>query len=107
MALLLKTALPELAEEIRKLLVAVREHELAKQVDGLSIVDRCRCNDTFCASFYTQSKPQGSYPPGHQTIDLDAEEGMILVDVVAGSIAHVEILNRDEVRSALLSVLPD
>jgi hypothetical protein len=37
---------------------------------------------------------------------LDAAEGMLLVDVVTGKIAHVEILNRVDVRRKLLEALP-
>jgi hypothetical protein len=39
-------------------------------------------------------------------MDLDAAEGMLLVDVVAGKIAHVEVPTRAEVRRNLLASLP-
>jgi len=39
-------------------------------------------------------------------MDLDAAEGMLLLDVVNGTIAHVEILNREEVRQKLITALP-
>jgi hypothetical protein len=39
-------------------------------------------------------------------MDLDAAEGMLLVDAVGGKIAHVEILNRVDVRRKLLAVFP-
>jgi len=75
-------------------------------VPGLSIVDRCRCGDDFCASFYTLPKPDGNYGSGHDCFDLDAEKGMIVLDVVNGCIAHVEVLNRDDVRRELIAALP-
>jgi hypothetical protein len=39
-------------------------------------------------------------------MDLDAAEGMLLVDVIAGKIAHIEVLNRADVRRDLLAALP-
>jgi len=82
------------------------EAELAAQVPKLTIADRCRCGDDFCSSFYTQPKPKGPYGPGHRCLDLDAPEGMLLIDVVEGKIAHVEVLNRDDVRRKLRVAVP-
>ena len=104
--MLLKDALPELAKELEGLLVAKNEAGLAAQVPALRIVERCRCRDDFCTSFYTQRKPQGSYGPGHSTVPLDPAEGMINVDVVDGVIVHVEVLYRPDVREKLVAVLP-
>jgi hypothetical protein len=98
--------LPELAAELRTLLEASNHRELADQVVGLIIFDRCRCGDSFCASFYTQPKPDGAYVGDHNTIDLDAKEGMILLDAVNAQIAHVEVLYRDEIREILSSRIP-
>jgi hypothetical protein len=39
-------------------------------------------------------------------MDLDADEGMVLLDVVAGTIAHVEILHRDDIRRKLTAQIP-
>ena len=97
---------PSLAKEVTTLLSEQNEHELAAQVTDLTIVDRCRCGDDFCSSFYTLPKPEGHYGPGHRCMDLDAAEGMLVVDVVGGKIAHVEILNRVDVRRKLLAVFP-
>ena len=98
--------LPSLARELEQLLSNHGEAELAAQVSQLTIVDRCRCGDDFCSSFYTQPKPKGHYGPGHRCMDLDAAEGMLLIDIVEGKIAHVESLNRDDVRRKLLAALP-
>ncbi len=102
----LTDVLHTVADELRILLEAEGETELARQVAELSIVDRCRCGDDFCSTFYTQPKPKGSYPPGHRNVILEPERGMIIVDVVENMIMSVEILNRDEVRKELLALLP-
>ena len=104
--MLLTEIFPPLARELEQLLKNQGEVELAAQVSQLAIVDRCRCGDDFCSSFYTQPKPEGTYGPDHRCIDLDAAEGMLLLDVVKGKIAHVEVLNRNDIRRKLLAVLP-
>ena len=104
--MLLVDALPELALELQELLTEAGRAELASQIATLKIVDRCRCGDYFCASFYTQLKPNGRYGPGHDCLELEPAEGMLILDVVAGEIAHVELLNREGVRKRLLEVLP-
>jgi hypothetical protein len=98
--------LPSLALELEQLLKSQGEAELAAQVPQLAVVDRCRCGDDFCSSFYTQPKPEGHYGPRHRCLDLDAAERMLLVDVVEGKIAPVEVLNRVDVRHRLLAALP-
>jgi hypothetical protein len=103
---LLANALPELTLELERLLAKAGKPELVAQIPGLVILDRCRCEDDFCSSFYTQPKPEGRYGPGHDCMDLDADEGMVLLDVVTGTIAHVEILNRDDIRRKLIAQLP-
>jgi hypothetical protein len=103
---LLVDTLPELALELEQLLAKAGKPELAAQIPGLVIVDRCRCGDNFCSSFYTQPKPEGRWGPDHDCLDLDAEEGMVVLDVVAGTIAQVEVLNRDDVRTKLIAQLP-
>lgn len=102
----LAIALPSLAQELRMLLIEAEELELAAQVSGLEIVDRCRCGDDFCATFYTQPKPLGSYGSGHRNVALTPEKGWLILDVVDGQIMCVEVLYRDEIREALLAVAP-
>ena len=102
----LNEILPALAFELEQLFKNQGEPELAAQVSQLAIVDRCRCGDDFCSSFYTQPKPEGHDGPSHRCIDLDAAEGMLLVDVVARKIFYVEVLNRADVRRKLLAALP-
>ena len=102
----LTEALPAFERELNELLLARGEKELAGQTAKLAIVDRCRCGDGFCASFYTLPEPEGSYGPSLRCIDLDATEGTVIIDVVEGDIAHVEVLNRGEIRKLLLSLFP-
>ena len=104
--MLLTEIFPMLALELEQLLKKQGEVELAAQVPQLKVVDRCRCEDNFCSSFYTQPKPEGGYDPGHRCLDLDAAEGMLVLDVVAGTIAHVEVLNRYEIRQRLIAEFP-
>lgn len=104
--MLLKEVLPDFAVELEQLLSKEGETELVAQVSQLNIVDRCRCGDHFCASFYTQTKPEGAYGPGHRCIELEPSEGMLILDLLDGRIAHVEVLNRDEIRGKLSTALP-
>ena len=92
---------PTFAQELQQLLLDANEPDLAAQIHDLGIVDRCSCSDDFCASFYTQPKPKGSYGPGHNSLSLDPSEGMIIVDTMNGKVAQVEVLYRDELRKAL------
>lgn len=106
MPLLLKSTLPKLADELVELLNGSGREDLAAQIDRLSIVDRCRCGDDFCATFYTQKKPEGSYGPGHENVVLDPDNGMIILDVVNGEIACIEVLYRQDLRNELLRTVP-
>jgi hypothetical protein len=98
--------IPEFAAERRQLLEEQRESELVAQVPGLMIFDRCRCGDDFCAAIYTQPKPEGGFGPGHRNVRLMPEDGMLILDVVAGEIACIEILDRNDVRQKLQAALP-
>lgn len=104
--MLLTNNLPALAFELQNLLTKKGRLELAAQVRSLQIVDRCRCGDDFCASFYTQPKPSGSYGPRLECLELEPAEGMLILDIVEGVITHVEALYRESDRKTLLSLLP-
>jgi hypothetical protein len=103
--LLLAEVLPVFAAELQQLLEENGEPELAAQVPGLMIFDRCRCGDDFCATFYTKPKPRGSFGPGHRNVALQPDEGMLILDVVGDAIACVEVLYRGEVRQRLEEAL--
>jgi len=104
--MLLNNALPNLSPELTALLITAGESDLAAQIDSVEIVERCRCGDDFCASFYPAPKPAGAYGPGHRNVELEPEKGMIILDIVNERIMQVEVLYRDEVRSQLASLLP-
>ena len=100
------TTLPSLASELQSLLLEANEPELAAQILDLKIVDRCRCGDDFCGSFYAEPKPHGSYGPNHRNVALTPEEGWLILDVVAGKIMFVEVLYRREIRDVLVDAVP-
>jgi hypothetical protein len=95
----LADVLPVFATELRQLLEEQGEPELAAQVPGLKIFD-------FCSTFYTQPKPEGAYGPGHRNVALRPEDGMLILDVVGGEIACVEVLDRNDVKHKLNEILP-
>ncbi|MEQ1907104.1 MAG: hypothetical protein ABL888_23160, partial [Pirellulaceae bacterium] len=103
---LLTDAIPELARELEALLAKSGETNLAAQVQQLCIVDRCRCEDSFCATFYTAPRPNGAWGAGHRNISLDCETGMLVLDVVDDKITCVEVLDRNEIRQQLHKILP-
>jgi hypothetical protein len=102
----LKDALPDLARELETLLLKSGEPELAVQVPQLQIVDRCRCGDGFCATFYTVPRPHGPWGAGHRNISLACGRGMLILDVVDDKVTCVEVLDRDEIRKKLHEILP-
>jgi hypothetical protein len=103
---LFSEVLPELAEEVERLLLESDEKELVTQVPALRIVERCRCGDDFCSTFYVQPKPEGAYGPDHRNVVLDPPRGMLVLDVVGNKIACIEVLYRDDIREKLHSTFP-
>jgi hypothetical protein len=103
---LLVDIFPELSAELEQLLTVSGERALAEQISGLRFLDRCRCGDDFCATFYTQPEPKGSYGPGLRTVALEPATGHPIIDVVGGIVATVEVLYRDEIRQKLLKTFP-
>ncbi len=98
---------PELVEELKNLLEKEDEPLLVEQqISSLQIIDRCRCGDDFCATFYIVPKPKGAWGTGHETLSLDAEKGHLNVDIVNGKIVEVEVLYRNEIREKLLCYFP-
>ena len=97
---------PALAAEMTQRLTALGETDLADAVPALPLVDRCRCGDDFCATMYTEPKPEGAYGPTHRNIDLDAAVGWVILDVVEDRIVCVEVLYRDDIRQKLLTLFP-
>ncbi|MEZ5977717.1 MAG: hypothetical protein R3F34_05810 [Planctomycetota bacterium] len=103
---LLVDVLPDFALELQSLLVGEGEDSLAQSVPRLSIVDRCRCGDDFCSTFYTAPRPSGAYGPGLRNLDLPAREGMLILDVVDDEISGIEVLYRPEIQLVVHGLLP-
>jgi hypothetical protein len=98
--------LPEFAEELKILLLASKEPLLAAQVPDLVVARRCSCEDDFCATFYTKYEPSMRPYRDARCLELEPKEGMIILDVVCGLIAKVEVLYRDDVRRRLRAIFP-
>jgi hypothetical protein len=104
---LLTEALPQFASELERSLRRDGERALADQIGALRLVDRCHCEDDFCGMFYTAPKPSGPWRDlgQHENVEVNAESGMVVLDLVDGHIMAVEVLYRDDVRDALHAVL--
>ena len=95
---------PDFANELKDLLAG--EPDLAATVDGLQLVDKCRCGDDFCSSFYTLPPPNGAWGRGHENVVLEPQNGMIILDVIDRRIGMVEVLYRADVREVLEKLIP-
>lgn len=106
MSFKLSDQFPELVSELAMLLSNSNEEQLAETVSALTVVDRCRCGDSFCAMMYTAARPEGSYGPKHRNVALDPEKGMLILDILDERIVGIEILYRDEIRNRLSVLMP-
>jgi hypothetical protein len=97
---LLREVYPDLCDELTSLLIAEGHIDLGNCVRDLRIFASCRCNDDFCQSFYTAPPPDGAYGPGHRNVPLLPDQGMLVLDVVDGSIKYVEVLDHAPLRDA-------
>ena len=104
MSLLLQDALPDLTDELARLLRKNNENDLVKQIPRLRLVDRCRCGDDFCATLYTAPKPKGAYGPNHESISLNPSSGQLILDLLERKIVCIEILFREDFRSRVLQL---
>jgi hypothetical protein len=87
---------PVLAQQLHRALISADEDELATQVNELRIVEMCGCGDDFCQSFYTEPPPSGAFPEGSYNVSCGEPgwEGYLILDIVGGQIAYVEVLDR-------------
>jgi hypothetical protein len=92
---------PPFAAELEELCRQEGHDDLAGQVAALPVVARCKCGQGNCAHFYTAPPPRGAYGPGHSNVVLPADRGLVVLDLVNGRIAAVEVLDRPEVKRAL------
>jgi hypothetical protein len=105
-SLILGKVLPELTKELEGLLTSNGELGLAVQVQSLALVDRCRCDSDSCATFYCVPKPKGAWGSNHRNVLLDTKEGLTVVDVLDEKIVCIELLDRADIRSKVLKLLP-
>ena len=98
--------MPTLAAELTGLLRDEGEQELARDVSTLTIVERCRCGDDFCATMYTVAPPRDGWGRRHRNVVLHPETGHLILDILDQEIVGIEVLFRDEVRKRLLELLP-
>ena len=97
---------PVFLAELKALLVREGRSDLSDQLARLPVVDRCHCGQENCAHFYTAPKPNGSYGAGHENLMLPTERGLVVLDLVSGSIVAVEVLDRPDVKMPLDLYLP-
>jgi hypothetical protein len=102
--MLLKDALPQVAQELAHGFHLEGRDDLAEQVAQLELVDRCSCTDDFCASFYTQ--PRMSWEGKKVERFILRMPGLFCLNTVNGVVAHVELLQRPEVRERLRELFP-
>lgn len=98
---LLTDILPDFAAELATALHDAGHPDLEAQVNQLAICSLCECDDHFCASFYTGPRQDGPWTGEHRNINPRTKKGMIVLDIVDGRIRHVEVLYRQDVRSAI------
>jgi hypothetical protein len=99
---LVRSVLPGLAERLESALRAQGEERVAEQVDDLRITAVCSCEQPFCGSFYTSTRPMKRWFMRGRQIELrDGGPGEIAIDVVRGEIAYVEVLHLEDVRETL------
>ena len=97
---------PTFLTELEALLTREGRVDLAQHIGRLAVLDRCRCGESNCAHFYTAPKPVGSYGPGHENLMLPVERGLVVLDLVDGTIVGVEVLDRPDVKAPLDRYLP-
>jgi hypothetical protein len=94
---LISEVLPDLVEEMAFLLRERGAEPLCDQLRALHIESVCDCGDENCASFATAPEVKVA-----STIELQATEGFVIVDLNAASqICFIEVLHRPDVKYLL------
>lgn len=110
----LKESLPAFYLEVTELL-RTRRSDLLSQLPDLFITGRCKCGQADCSTFsveggrspFNLEEQADRGPYLSDAIDLDAETGMVVVDIDhLGRIKSFEILNRFDVYQKLGELFP-
>ena len=96
---------PDFAAVLAAALRQQGDERLAGQVGALKVVALCGCGDEFCASFYTAELPRAAWPASLDTVLVEGETAgmMVVLDVVDGEIAYVEVVDGLELRPKLMA----
>ena len=94
---------PELAHELRAVLLASRDPELANAVGDLAVAEPCRCDDPECASFYTVDRFRAAWYWGRRGRTIPLRPGLS-IDAAGTRIIAVEVHDRPSLRRALEEV---
>ncbi len=98
----LNILMPFLAEELSQALTEIGLTKLARSVSSLEIIERCDCDNTGCAAFYTAKKHTWS---GKKIKQISPRvKGLYSVDVLDDQIVFIEMMGRQDVRDRLLAV---
>jgi hypothetical protein len=92
----LRERAPAFAAELEEALRSEGRPELAEQVAGLRVTALCGCDVEGCASFSTVLPMKRWLRRGKLV-----PAGDLVVNTIDGEIAHVEVLDRPDVRAAL------
>ncbi len=102
--------MPEFYYEVKELLKRLDENRLLQQLDELFIIGRCDCGEPNCSTFkvegsrspLTEEEQAARGPYSKNSIDIDADNGMIIIDTDAHNrIVLFEIMNRPDVQQRL------
>lgn len=98
----LRILMPFLAEEISAGLKSLGLARLAESVNELDIVERCDCDNSGCAAFYTAEKHLWS---GKEVTQVTPKvKGLFSIDIHKDKIVFIELMGREDVRERLLAV---
>ena len=96
---LLQHLVPRFASELAAQLEQLGEAALAEQVGALRVLDHERSG--VAVYMYTAPRPGGPWGPTLRNVELGVRRGMVILDVVDGRIAGVEVLGRGDIRARL------
>jgi hypothetical protein len=101
--MLVRELFPELAKQILHDLRRLKRNDLAAEMINLRVVDRCRCGEAVCGTFYTQDADLRKRI-GTSGIDIMLECGATVTEV-KGRIVEIETLD-PQVTEMLCRVIP-